>query len=78
MEFFDYADWRAEGRRKAKAKGNPDLETERVFLRVSIDEVLIYYYVELQTTWFQTVVAKFDEREFSTRFFNMLEVEGQV
>lgn len=78
MEFFNYADWLAEGRRLAKGTGNPDLDTEMLHLDVQEGYIEVVYTVDLKTTGFRTVVDKFSGESFSARFFNMLEVEGQV
>lgn len=75
MEYFDYADWLADGRRAAKAKGKPDLDTERMFLQTGGKFIHVVYTVELQTVSFEMVVASIRVANFSTRFFNMLAME---
>lgn len=75
MEFFNYEEWRLEGRRRAKAKGKPDLDTERFLLEVIDNEVFVYYTVDLKSTLFRTLVERMSNTQFSTRFFSMLEVE---
>lgn len=78
MEFFNYADWIADGRRAAFAKGRPNVETERLSLRTVGKSIFVTYHVELKTTDFEVDVEKMSVDQFSARFFNMLGVEGQV
>ena len=74
MEIFNYADWRAEGRRQAFSKGNPDIDTEMLHLDFMLGTVEVVYTVDLKTTGFRTVVDRMTNEQFSTRFMSMLEV----
>lgn len=75
MEIFNFEDWRAEGRRRARAKGSPNEDTETFSLETDGSEVYVYYNVELKSTHFKTLVERMTVTQFSTRFFSMLEVE---
>lgn len=75
MEIFNFEDWRAEGRRRARAKGIPNKDTETFTLDTDGSEVYIYYNVELKSTNYKTLVERMTVGQFSTRFFSMLEVE---
>lgn len=77
MEFFNFEEWRIEGRRRAGAKGSPDIDTETFTLDSDGSEVFIYYNVELKSTGFKTLIDRMTVKQFSTRFFSLMEVEAE-